>query len=235
MYNFYLRDHPSYLEAGVIKLGITDNLANRESVYKTSEYELGRYALVVEFYSDTPKQIDDFAKFYFKTMHRIANGGTEFYSREIILAFPEFLEHAENQFGTQFSIINSDDYNLTRKHRDRVPKIISEYVDPIKYSSVSNHRCTVNDNSTTNLSRDRIRLEIIKMEEELYNSLNDPILGYNPTQNPPIYIIKQIKNILVFRAKNKFIAHTIIPIKNTYYKFTIIPSESMLCWCEYSP
>lgn len=231
--SLYLRDHKTYQEDGVYKLGITDNLAGRESVYKTGEYEPGHYILVIEFYSNNPKAIDDFSKTYFKPLHRSAGGGTEFYAREILNLVSGFLENAEKTFDIQFSIINSDDYDLTRKYRERHSKKITNYFHPIKESSISHHLCDVKNNITEAISRDNNRLEIIRMEQLLCDKLNDPESPYNIYNKPPIYIVKHIIEIIILRKKSRVIPHIIIPIQNIYIKYTIDTSISMLCWCKY--
>lgn len=61
----YIRNHEIYDKYDVCKLGITDNIPNRESTYFTSEYKSGYFNLVIEIDIKHMKIIEKMLHSYF--------------------------------------------------------------------------------------------------------------------------------------------------------------------------
>jgi len=93
----YIRDTEPYNLYGVIKLGRTKNIVERDSVYKTGEYVRGKMISVYEILiKQKYDHIDDIyveklLQRYFTQNHKIKNGGTEFYDKKIVKEVEEFL------------------------------------------------------------------------------------------------------------------------------------------------
>jgi hypothetical protein len=93
----YIRDTEPYKLYGVIKIGRTKNIAERDSVYKTGEYVRGKMISVYEILiKQKYDHIDDIyveklLQRYFKKNHKIKNGGTEFYDKKIVNEIEDFL------------------------------------------------------------------------------------------------------------------------------------------------
>lgn len=86
----YLRDNEWNCHENLIKLGVTRQLINRESGYKTCEPILGEYIQVYQIPLLLDKFVEKKLNQYFKTKHVIRfnqynkTGGTEYYGRSII-------------------------------------------------------------------------------------------------------------------------------------------------------
>lgn len=86
----YLRDNEWNRHENLIKLGVTRQLINRESAYKTAEPVLGEYIQVYQIPRLLDKWVDKQLKIYFEPYHIILcnsknkTGGTEYYDRSII-------------------------------------------------------------------------------------------------------------------------------------------------------
>ena len=80
----YLRDNALFQHENVIKLGITQNIVDRAATYITGEPRRGIWLQVYEVEKHVLNVIDMQLKRVFKQYHIYHDGGTEFYSREII-------------------------------------------------------------------------------------------------------------------------------------------------------
>lgn len=97
----YVRNHIYYSIDNVCKLGKTRNIVNRDFSYATGEYKRGEFILVIEilndqFYDDT--YVEKLLQRYFKNYHLKKNGGSEFYSNEIIKKIVLFLLKTKIKF-----------------------------------------------------------------------------------------------------------------------------------------
>uniref|UniRef100_A0A6C0E2J8 Helicase ATP-binding domain-containing protein n=1 Tax=viral metagenome TaxID=1070528 RepID=A0A6C0E2J8_9ZZZZ len=90
----YVRTDNSKHQDNVCKLGQTDNIANRDSTYKTGEYIKGEFLLVIQIIDNiyTHIIVEILLQKYFSQLHKYHNGGNEFYKYEIIKEIVPFLE-----------------------------------------------------------------------------------------------------------------------------------------------
>jgi hypothetical protein len=90
----YVRTDNSKHQDNVCKLGQTDNIANRDSTYKTCEYIKGEFLLVIQIIDNiyTHIIVEILLQKYFSQLHKYHNGGNEFYKYEIIKEIVPFLE-----------------------------------------------------------------------------------------------------------------------------------------------
>lgn len=86
----YIRDHPAY--NGLVKVGKTQNIPEREQTYITSEYTRGKFIHVWEICLTALNIIDRLIKFKFQYLNRYNGAGTEFYEREVINEIPVLFE-----------------------------------------------------------------------------------------------------------------------------------------------
>lgn len=101
----YIRDHPSY--DYTCKVGITDNIPERDGAYATGELHRGKFSTVfkidLESVGQCPvlegrekdhrlKTIETNLKNTFPMFHVYYDGGTEFFDREVIVEIEPFLQ-----------------------------------------------------------------------------------------------------------------------------------------------
>ncbi len=130
----YLRNHESYEIDNIIKAGRTKFLAERNNVYKTGEYYSGKYILVFEVKYEEDVKIEKYLKRYFNNLHRIQNGGTEFFDKSIINEIEDFFI----KFGFYYRILSEDEINkklveyALRENKNSIKKInnlILKYIE----------------------------------------------------------------------------------------------------------
>jgi predicted helicase len=110
----YIRTHKSYELHNAIKLGITENLINRENTYITSEIEKGYYIMAFEMDILKIKPIEKLLHYEFSKDKIYVNAGTEFFNTSIISKIEPFLSN----LNLQFKILLSDDIlKIIRKER----------------------------------------------------------------------------------------------------------------------
>lgn len=88
----YIRVHQSYDELGICKMGITNNIPNRESTYITSEFKRGVFKLVFEVPIKALTSLEFLLHEEFKELHRQEDGGTEFFDKEIMNCIEPWLK-----------------------------------------------------------------------------------------------------------------------------------------------
>ena len=110
----YLRDNKSFQTESVIKLGITRNIADRANTYITGELHRGVWLQVYEINQQALAIVDIQLKRAFKPQHIYHDGGTEFYSRDIIESLDKELKIICNRLKIQCykwtddAILNAD-------------------------------------------------------------------------------------------------------------------------------
>jgi hypothetical protein len=92
----YIRNHKSYDEHNVYKLGKTDNIAERHRRYITNEFIAGYYIIVFEITHNQHHKIEFELKKKFNYLNKRINGGIEFFNRQIQYEIEPFL--IENKF-----------------------------------------------------------------------------------------------------------------------------------------
>jgi superfamily II DNA or RNA helicase len=121
---FYIRDHFSYTENDVVKMGHTINPVNRDSAYLTGEYIPGDFILLIEILNNqiyTSNKVEKIIQSEFKKYNIIykneknKTGGIEFYKRDVIELVVPFL----NSTSIKFKILSEDDIKeLIRKEKE---------------------------------------------------------------------------------------------------------------------
>jgi superfamily II DNA or RNA helicase len=127
----YLRDTKWYQHENVIKLGVTQNIINRGSVYITSEFIRGKYILVIEIPLEKLHDIDLKMKRHFKSYHVYMDGGTEFYKRDIIDLIIKFIQHSN----IQYKVLSDNEMDLLERScriYTKIKSCIHSNVDKIK-------------------------------------------------------------------------------------------------------
>jgi superfamily II DNA or RNA helicase len=104
----YLRDNKSFETESVIKLGITQNIVDRAATYITGEPWRGIWLQVYEINQQALAIVDIQLKQVFKPYHIYHDGGTEFYSRDIIVSLDKELKIICNQLKIQCHKWTSD-------------------------------------------------------------------------------------------------------------------------------
>ncbi len=86
----YIRVHEAYNKYKAVKLGITECIINRDKTYKTEEIKHVNFKLVIQIPIHKMKLLQN----YFKCLglHIIFDGGTEFFSIDIINLIIPFME-----------------------------------------------------------------------------------------------------------------------------------------------
>ena len=80
----YIRAHEAYDIYGACKLGITQNISNRETTYITGEIRRGEFSHVFEVPLEKLLRAELWLRYDFKNFNVYIDGGTEFYKKSII-------------------------------------------------------------------------------------------------------------------------------------------------------
>ncbi len=91
----YIRNHSSYDEHGVYKLGATEHFGRRDLTYKTGEFTRGKYVMIIEVPKDRMFSLEKIIQRYFKNYSRKRDGGSEFFSREILTEIMNFFKEIQ--------------------------------------------------------------------------------------------------------------------------------------------
>ncbi len=158
-YYLYIRNHESYEKYNAVKLGISYCIGSRETPYITSEIKRGRFINVYEIrniskkypYSLFTKPLEKLEKklaIYLKNLnkHIYIDGGTEFFSNDIIHLLPEYLQSQ----GLEYVLLTDeevsrliDEYRLnnfykklSRTDKDRIQTKLLEWLSRIRESKL---------------------------------------------------------------------------------------------------
>lgn len=80
----YIRDNEWFKQKNIIKLGITQNIYDRENTYITGEPKKGVFIMVILVQLEILNIIDKLLKQHFIDYNILNDGGNEFYKRDII-------------------------------------------------------------------------------------------------------------------------------------------------------
>jgi superfamily II DNA or RNA helicase len=117
---FYVRLHESYYKYDACKIGITNNIPDRDSQYATSEIKRGNFYLVFEIHNKMSKEIETAIHKKFEELHIKFNSGTEFYNKKIIPLIEPYLI----ELGIKYELLSKEDIaNLIRCYRLRKLRI----------------------------------------------------------------------------------------------------------------
>jgi len=103
----YIRNHYSYNDYHIYKLGETIDLFSRDFTYTTGEFIKGKYILILKMNSHNSKNVEKIIKNYFKNYNKRNTGGTEFFDIKIKDEIKFFL----NKTMIKFTEINIEDIN----------------------------------------------------------------------------------------------------------------------------
>ena len=107
----YIRSNEYWSSRGLVKVGGTTNIPNRDSGYITVEINRGKFELVLEVYEPFNK-IENVIKTHFKQLHFYHDAATELYNSEIMNEIIPFL----NNCSIKFKILSENEINkLIRK------------------------------------------------------------------------------------------------------------------------
>lgn len=114
----YIRRHPSYDQHNACKMGITNDIPERDSTYVTGEIERGFFDPVIEVPKERSSIIEKMLQKYFtnRGFHIYKNGGTEFFKQNIIPLIVPYLEKTNIPFRV---LSNTQIDELIRKYRER--------------------------------------------------------------------------------------------------------------------
>jgi predicted helicase len=137
----YTRHHPSYEEHNVIKIGITDNIPERNSTYLTGEFIQGNFGLVISIPHEHRQFIDNHLKKVLTIYHVQNTGGTEFYQSQ---SYDMIIPVLDNT-GINYSVLSHDEIN----------KLIRKYHECIL-------ACNTTDNNENNMTNTPNNIYVIK-------------------------------------------------------------------------
>jgi predicted helicase len=116
----YIRSHPSWNKFDCCKIGITENIINRETTYITGEIERGNLIKIFKFINisnDYLSLIDNTIKYELKDYNFYKNAGTEFYKDYCISKLINIFKDYNIEF---IELTESDIIELTRKAYESV-------------------------------------------------------------------------------------------------------------------
>jgi len=128
----YIRSHTYYEFDNICKLGRTKNIQCRDFTYATGEYKRGYFKLVIELLSHDDIFVEKLLKRYFKNYHQQMDGGSEFYSIQIIDEIIPFLSSTM----IRFKILSQSDINnmVRLEHIIRLQRLLRKLINKKQYS-----------------------------------------------------------------------------------------------------
>jgi superfamily II DNA or RNA helicase len=132
----YVRETIYRKFCNVVKIGITENLANREATYITGEFIRGKYIIAYEVPLIELHTIDDALKEKLVAYHRIdeSEGGTEFYNESVLEIMDTIMDSYRKLSEEELDNICRSEYKHTPKidvivPRDYQKEIISKSLE----------------------------------------------------------------------------------------------------------
>jgi superfamily II DNA or RNA helicase len=206
----YIRYHSSYENNQICKLGKTNNIINRDSTYATSEYERGKFILVIELlnnqkYDDT--YVEKLLQKYFKKYHSKKNGGSEFYQNDIIKEIEPFLSMTTIKFKvlSEEEIKNIIYHGRIKKLKDLLKKVIQ------------NKRSETKENRLRNKLQDNYIVEIIEKLNIYKKAFIKAPTGFGKTHLYYKTIIKMKFDSILFLTPRILLNHQIVEDKYSFY------------------
>ena len=161
MIYIYIRNHPSYDIHDVCKMGKTNNITNRDTLYATGEINRGYFETIFEIYEKI-EIIDKLLKNEFHELNVKFDAGTEFYHKKII----NLIEPYIITLGIKYKKLNTEEIDKIK--RNRIKKLfkkinIQSLIKVLKSEKIDEH-----------IVRSSITNE--KNVEENYYNLSDNII-----------------------------------------------------------
>jgi len=206
----YIRYHSSYENNQICKLGKTNNIINRDSTYATSEYERGKFILVIELlnnqkYDDT--YVEKLLQKYFKKYHSKKNGGSEFYQNDIIKEIEPYLSTTTIKFKvlSEEEIKNIIYQGRIKKLKDLLKKVIQNRLSETK------------ENRLRNKLQDNYIVEIIEKLNIYKKAFIKAPTGFGKTHLYYKTIIKMKFDSILFLTPRILLNHQIVEDKYSFY------------------
>jgi superfamily II DNA or RNA helicase len=119
----YTRKSPFWDTENVCKVGISDNIVDRESSYITYELERGAYLNIFKCKNIDRLLLDDLIKDNFEYLNIYNDAGTELYDKKILEEIEPFLDSQ----GIEYESLAQDEINsLERKIREKHKSIVDK-------------------------------------------------------------------------------------------------------------
>jgi hypothetical protein len=133
----YIRNHISYKDYNIYKLGETKNLYLRDSTYSTGEYIRGSYILILKMLSKSSILIERILKNYFKNLNKRNSGGTEFFDNKIIDEITIFLDKQNIKYKKlDINQINKDFILNDIKNNKKIKHLIEKFIRNYKINKI---------------------------------------------------------------------------------------------------
>ena len=117
MYGYiYLRNTETTELYNALKLGSTQTIINRDSVYMTTEIKRGKFIFVIELLNMDCKEVEQILKIKLKNDNIYFDAGTEFFKKDILDKIIPILK----EYNIEFNILSVDEINnLERKEYEK--------------------------------------------------------------------------------------------------------------------
>lgn len=110
----YIRERDEWNTNNICKLGVTQNIPDRENGYIPGEFERGKFTFVIEIFNYNLKALDEGLKYIFHKYNRYKGGGKEFFDKCIIPLIEPYLQKKN----IKYKILSKDEIKeLKRKNR----------------------------------------------------------------------------------------------------------------------
>jgi len=214
----YLRGNRWWYSLNLLKMGITEVVKNRDGTYATGEPFRGEFIFVAEIPLEKMKTIDNCLKNYFKHLHVIYDGGTEFYRENII----ELIEPYFKLLGIKYRILPKEEIqSLNYKNRlDGLTQLIQSILKPHQINrivkKIKNKHQTRNDSKMQPKPHQQ---EILNTIEQFYseNNIGKLIWACGLGKSlMSVFIVQRLRFMrIAYGAPNKYLQ---IQIKNEILK-----------------
>jgi superfamily II DNA or RNA helicase len=205
----YIRSHKDCKIENInkCKVGQTTTLCSRNSTYKTGEYELETFLLVILIEKNQKYNCQNVEKLIhneFKKYHRYKNAGTEFYETDIINEIPDYL----NKTTIKFKILTDDEINKLL-HYYNVQHLIKVFRKNLnnKNAKLNDYRNTIQNNYVNSLD-DELKLNK-KVLLKAPTGFGKTIICYkliNKLQCKKILFITPRRNLNLQLIENKYLS-----------------------------
>jgi superfamily II DNA or RNA helicase len=210
----YVRTNKAWDMYDAVKLGITDNIPNRNQGYITCEIVRGYFLLVIEIDKNSMNYLETQLQIYFKSknLHIIYDAGTEFFKKDIIaLIIPYLVENnikhkvlSKNEIDNLVRKIRLDqsDYKFTSENtlNSDINNIVSsnDVYNNINYIAPYELELFKGDSYDDYSSDDDCLISNYSSDDDLSNFLkDDKKITYNPRDYQDIIIKKASKHFEV--------------------------------------
>lgn len=178
----YARHHESYDKYNAIKIGVTDNIPERDAQYATGEVVRGVFVLVIEIASRVREFVDNYLKIQFVEQNIRNDGGTEFYQSNVCDKITSELD----KVNVVYRVLNQDEIDsLIRKNRDYETKHAhnAEIIDIDDINDTNNTNDTNNDISCYCVDTDIDNIDNEYVCDDIDNSSNTMTIQPNLHQS----------------------------------------------------